>query len=236
MNNILEKLKKFFKKNDKKISNKENIWEKIEENISEFELDSKLLNDYNFDNLCKQCKLNNNCKAGNKPCELFFKNNGEYNFIVIDDNYGVIESIKDIIEDLKQKNIISKNWQIHYYYTKQAPIYLLKDIKRRNLIPDAGLIDITYGSILRIKEKNIKINGVHILDFILKVNPNFNFYFYTGNTLNPYIKTVKMMMDFFKKIYKKDMDDYIISKNFQDEKDIYKIIKKIMLKTEGRKV
>jgi len=239
---MIKKIKKFLYEFNSKFNSKlkfskkrnnvnENFW-KNNNNEDEFEIDSKLLDTYDFKNLCSQC---NSCNSNNN-CNSYYKNIKKYNFIVIDDNYGVIESIKDIIEDLKSRKIISKDWGFQYYYTKLAPIYLLKDIKRKNYIPDAGLIDITYGSIIRINDKNIKINGVHIFDFILKINSDFKFYFYTGNTLNSYVKNINKMMNYFKKIYKKDMNNYILTKNFQDEKEIYNIIEKLIKDVEGKKL
>jgi len=193
----------FFRKKDKT------------EKINFIQDEINLIKKYNFKNFCNQCIYNNAGKCNNE-C-LNWKNTfekGKKNFLIIDDNKGIVSIIRSLINDLGNEGRIDlSKWNILSFEGKQAGVFLLKFLMDNEVSQiDSALIDITFGNILRIFKKNIKINGIHIAYFLKQKFPNLKFYFYTGNTLNEYIKHQKMMKDFFKDNFGEKIESYIIRK------------------------
>jgi hypothetical protein len=217
---------KFFKIFSKKRKDK-----KSKEENPFFE-EIKLLENYNYNNFCDQCKYkdkkycNNSCNQWKK----FFNQNKKNNFLIIDDNKGIITLIKELIYELYlDKKIDLEKWNIIPFYDNQASVFLLKAIFNGELKNvKAALIDITYRNILRIENKNIKINGIHLAYFLKKFFPEIKFYFYTGNTLNEYIKSQKFSKEFFEKTFGQKIDNFIINKMNTSDEELKNFIIKLI--------
>jgi hypothetical protein len=192
--------------------------------------DIELLEHYDFKDLCSQCKLQNLC-TDQFLCDNWkqYYNPNKRTFIIVDDNKGIISIIMDLLYELEDEGKIDLDkWNIISFTTKQAGIFLLKPILKKEFKRiDAALIDITFGNILRIKNKNIKINGLHLAYFLKKFY-NTKFYFYTGNTLNEYIRNQKILKDFFKKELKRNLDDYVIHKTQTSEEELKEKLLKLL--------
>jgi len=201
---------------------------------TEYEEDIELLSKFQFDDLCSSCVLAGNCKefyskSGIEPCKSWsvnFDENKKKNMLLIDDDPGVISTINDIINELIDEGEMRREeWNILVFTTKQAGIMFLKSLRDENFKIDVAIIDITFGSILRIFNKNIKINGVHIFYFLYERNTDLKFMFYTGNPLNEYITSKKELREFFFSTKKKPISDYIVSKLSSDDDEIKDRIK-----------
>jgi hypothetical protein len=184
--------------------------------------DINILKKYDFKNLCSQCILKDKCK-GKFLCEKWKEdyNSEKKTFVIIDDNEGIISIIIDILFELEEEGHIDlTQWNIISFTSKHAGIFLLKSIFKNEFKSiDAALIDITFGNILRISNKNIKINGIHLAYFLEKYFKT-DFYFYTGNQLNEYIRSQKALKDFFKKEFNEDIEKYIIHKNNAADREL----------------
>ena len=214
---MFEVLKKIFNKNEKKDTFLQNFYDDVE-----------LLERYDFKNLCNQCQFNKSCT---RTCSNWLKKYDKYKktFVIIDDNEGIISLIMDLLYELEDEGKINlKEWNILPFTTKHAGIFFLRTLLKKEFFSiDAALIDITYGNILRINNKNIKINGIHLSYFLKKIY-NTKFFFYTGNTLNEYIKSQKVIKEFFKKELKKPIEDYVIYKNRVSDEELKDKIQELM--------
>jgi len=223
--NFLQKIKNIFFKKSKNQP----------EMDSTIETDLKYISEYDFTSLCSQCMFRHNCSKNNHPCAEWQKqwDKSKKTFLIIDDNFGIVAIIKDIIDELSAEGKINlEEWNILSFQEKQAGIHLLKSIQIDGLKVDAAFIDMTYGSIIRIKERNIKINGLHIFKFLKDKNENINFKFYTGNVLNEYINNNKEIIDYFHKITGKNIKDYIIMKSRTTDDDLKNEILKLFEASE----
>ena len=135
--------------------------------------------------------------------------------LLIDDNEGLLSFLKDDFEYyveqgyLKpdEKNILIISGQLAAFYLERLYEELGDELK----ITDA-IIDITLGGVMAKDGKHVKYNGVDIFEMIYKHNPNLRFIFYTGNNLNPYIKSNRLLIEKFKGIYKDDIMNYVLFK------------------------
>jgi len=210
----------FLKNIFKKFLKKPNI---VPEEKGSIETDLDYIEGYDFSTLCAQCMFRQNCSKNSHFCEKWHKewDKSKRTFLIIDDNFGIVAIIKDIIDELNEEGKIDlKEWNILSFQEKQAGIQLIKALKIDKLKVDAAFIDMTYGSIIRIKDKNIKINGIHIFKFLKDINKNLKFKFYTGNILNDYISNNKEIIDYFKKITGEDIENYMILKSGTTDEDL----------------
>jgi len=199
------------------------------------ETDLKYMEDYDFSTLCAQCMFRQGCSKENHICEKWHKNwdKSKKTFLIIDDNFGIVAIIKDIIDELNEEGKIDlKKWNILSFQEKQAGIHLIKALKVDKLKVDAAFIDMTYGSIIRIKDRNIKINGIHIFKFLKDINKNLKFKFYTGNVLNEYISNNKEIIDFFKKITGEDIKNHMILKSRTTDADLKEKVLELFQKAD----
>jgi len=202
--------KKLFNKNKSKKNNETEKFKEIE-----------LLKKYTFNDYCNQCQFQKSC---NKECENWQINfdKNKKTFIIVDDNSGIISLIKHYLEELSNEEKINLNeWNIISFTGEQTGIFFLKFLykhKIENL--KAALIDITYGNILRIDNINIKVNGIQLAYIMSTKYKNVKFYFYTGNTLNKYVKSQKLIRDFYKKFFNKEIDEKIINKINTSEEEL----------------
>jgi len=177
---------------------------------------------YDFSDFCQQCIFGKSgeCKADCNNWKKDFQSDKKI-FLIVDDNKGIISIVDGLLNELhNEKRINLDEWNILKFDGSEAGLFFLKFLLKNEVEKiDAALVDITFGNILRIFGKNIKINGIHLVYFLKQKFPNMNFYFYTGNTLNEYIKYQKNMKDFFNEKFNEPIEKYLIQKmNTSDEK------------------
>jgi len=174
--------------------------------------------------VCSKCPLRNHCtnKEVIHECENAIdikKYNPELNTIlIIDDNEGMVSFLEDDVKYLIQQGTIKeKEYNILLISGVHAAFSLkLLYAKLPRLLIKFAIIDITLGGSKMTKEGNIKYTGVDVFSMIYRNNPFFKYIFYTGNNLNPYIKSNQKIIKQFKDIADKDIKDYILFKTSLD--------------------
>jgi len=162
--------------------------EQIKENFSDFSA---------FENLDSQ---------GNEKFE---------NLLIIDDNFGIVtileNSLKNKIKDVAKKT--QKEIKILKLSTSEAPLKLIVTLSKNPKIKiNYAILDFTFGLIVRLKNENVKITGVDVFSFLIEKNPNLKFIFFTGNNFNSNHTEIKKAREIFKKIAKKEIDDFLLYK------------------------
>ena len=141
--------------------------------------------------------------------------------LIIDDNKGVISFLMDDIEYFDENNIIDlKSVNVITISGAHAAFTLeLLYTKLERLSVKWAIIDITLGGSTMTEKGNLKYTGVDVFEMINK-NKNtpkdFKFLFYTGNNLNPYIKSNEKLINQFKNITGDSIKDYVLFKTSMD--------------------
>jgi len=133
--------------------------------------------------------------------------------LIVDDNPGIISFLLDDLEEiggLDDYNIITfdTNYAAYQFEATQQG-YGGLNIKY-------ALIDLTLGGTLPTDNGPIKYTGVDIFQQITIFNPEVKVLFYTGNSLNEYVRTSKAMIDQFKELTGKDIKDFVLFKTSLD--------------------
>jgi len=212
---LVEKIKSFFKKEKEEI--KENRYKNNEDN--DFQTD--IQDEKNNLDKCNNCLFRLHCKIKSnvKLCEKYrLPENYDPNkktILLIDDNFGIISFLEDDIKHIfKKYNLNEEEYNIITFSSQDAAIKtIFLTLNEKDFKVDYAIIDLTYGAIIKTDNGNVKFNGVDVLCYLYKKNPNIKFIFYTGNALNKSIKTINDMIDKFKKCYGKDLDEFVINKN-----------------------
>lgn len=141
--------------------------------------------------------------------------------LLIDDNPGMVSFLRDDIEEIFEKHHININaYNILEFDTKFAAYNFIATHDYYNgLNIMYAIIDITYGGSVQSNYGNLRLTGVDIFREIYRINPDVKFVFYTGNQLNPYIKSNKELMDSFTEIYHDNIMDYVLYKTSLDMDD-----------------
>ena len=174
---------------------------------------------------CSTCLLRSQCFKKDQPiheCEnaISIPNyNPELDTIlIIDDNEGMISFLMDDMEYFVDKKIIDTDKYnilpitgVHAAFTLKL---LYEKLPRLNI--KFAIIDITLGGSKMTSEGNIKYTGVDAFEMMYSNNPDFNFLFYTGNNLNPYIKANEKLITQFNKITECNIKDYVLFKTSMD--------------------
>jgi hypothetical protein len=178
----------------------------------------------NKENNCKNCPLSYNCnhkKQSTENCEhaidvshIDFEKDV---ILLIDDNNGVISFLEDDIEYYKEEDIIPEDLQVLSITGSYAAfsLELLMD-KLKILKIKYAIIDITLGGSKQSLNGNVKYTGVDVFNMIYKNNPELKYIFYTGNNLNPYIKSNEALINKYYKITGKDIADSVLYKTSID--------------------
>lgn len=202
----------------KQLFSKENNQEIQKEEIQKEEKKNKKTS-------CDDCPIKDKCNGGeNKLCSLYklpeideFKKT----ILLIDDNPGIVSFLEDDLNELFEKHNIKKDrFNILKITGNDAAINLISILNRKKSLKiDYAIIDLSYGAILKTLDGNLKFNGVDVFCNLKNKNPNLKFIFFTGNTLNPYLTSIKKMIETFKKCSDgKDINDFVLFKNqFTDE-------------------
>ena len=138
--------------------------------------------------------------------------------LIVDDNPGIISFMEDDLEDidnmetfdLDKYNIITfdTNFAAYQFEATQHG-YAGLNIK-------FAILDLTLGGTLPTESGPVKYTGVDIYQQLTIYNPEAKFLFYTGNSLNEYVATSKKIIDQFKKLTGKDINDYVLFKTSLD--------------------
>jgi len=173
---------------------------------------------------CENCPLRDVCiiNSGNfcntyKIPENY--NSSKKTILLIDDNLGILSFLEDDVNEIFNKyNMKKEDFNIIKITGRDAPIHI-KTLLRLNkeFKVDYAIIDLTFGGIIKTTNGNIKLNGVDVYCDLHNKNKEVKFVFFTGNTLNPYIKSNQKMIETFNKCNKDDIMNYIINKNEFDE-------------------
>jgi hypothetical protein len=180
--------------------------------------------DKNKVDTCKNCDLSYACKHKKEYTEVcdFAIDVSHIDFnkeiiLLIDDNNGVVSFLEDDIEFYKDENIIPKDMQILSLTGSHAAFTLELLFKKiDNLKINYAIIDITLGGSRQSINGNIKYTGVDVFEMIYKHNNNVKYLFYTGNNLNPYIKSNDILINKYKKLTGKDIMDSVLYKTSID--------------------
>lgn len=160
---------------------------------------------------CNDCGLIENCNWIEKQHNFDKTKNS---ILVIDDNPGVVSFLRDDIDSIFKKNRINiGDYNILEFTGNDAVYKFLATLQYYgNLNITKAIIDITYGGSVQTNSGNIRLTGVDIFKALYRLNPSINFCFYTGNLLNPYIRTNKIIMDEFKDIYSENILEHVLYK------------------------
>jgi hypothetical protein len=175
-------------------------------------------------NSCEKCPLKYACtgkKEKTENCE-YAMDVSDIDFskdviLIIDDNNGVVSFLEDDMEYYKEEGIISEDTQVLSISGAYAAFTLeLLMTKIKNINIKYAIIDITLGGSRHSKEGNVKYTGVDVFRIIYEINPDVKYLFYTGNNLNPYIKSNEVLMTKYKELTKKDIKDSVLYKTSID--------------------
>ena len=183
---MLELIKNLFKKEEEKDAlTAESLFE---------EKETKLIKN------CDECLLKEHCsKKGNPTIYCNYAINvddidfNKDTILIVDDHEGMISFLKDDMDYFNKIGVIDYNKVNILTISGQYAVfsYNLLEEKIPNLKIKWAILDITLGGSITIDGSNIILTGVDIFEMIYENNPNVNYLFYTGNNLNPYIKTNK---------------------------------------------
>jgi len=190
-----------------------------------FENDEKVIPK---DTFCMYQDKNGNCpreQDNTNVCRVLEEHsfdNNKRSILIVDDNPGMVSFLKDDIEFIEHDNVINlSEYNLLTFDTPYAAFTFQKVQDMNNgLNIDYAILDITIGGSIMTPNGNIKYTGVDIYEMILKYNPDVKVIFYTGNQLNPYIKSNKKLIDQFSTITNgKKINDFILFKTSLDLDD-----------------
>jgi len=173
---------------------------------------------------CINCPLKKVCKSHSASIECEDAINMD-NFddtkdtiLVIDDHEGIISFLKDDMEFFNEKGIIKLNDVNLLLISGSYAAFTLKLLydKIGKLNIKWAIIDITLGGSKMTPEGNIKYTGVDVFDMIYKKDKPFKYLFYTGNNLNPHIRSNQKIIEQFKNITNENLNDHILFKTSMD--------------------
>lgn len=211
--NIIQKIKSFFK------SEVEEPKQTADFIFKDEEIDE--------DTVCSKCNLYTLCnKKRNYTCGAVTENEAELlkkidlskdTILIIDDNEGIVSFLKDDMDYFIEKGIIDKDINIltisgqHAAFTLESYLNHVDNLKIKYAI-----IDITLGGSKMTPVGNMKYTGVDVFEMLHKRYPRMRFLFYTGNNLNPYIKSNSKLIKQFKLITSDDIKNHVLFKTSMD--------------------
>ena len=177
-----------------------------------------------FTPICNTCDFKNYCDVDNKvsnPCKYIVNlpdfDETKDSILIVDDNPGIVSFIKDDIIFLEEQGVVDlSNLNIISLYGNDAAFNLkaISDNKKLNI--KWAIIDITLGGTHSTENGVVKLTGVDIFELLHTTNKDVKFIFYTGNNLNPYIKSNKKLIDQFTNITGKNITDFVLFKTSLD--------------------
>jgi len=174
---------------------------------------------------CTNCPLKQLCEDRNNydyRCDYAIKlpnfDKNKDSLLIIDDNEGLVSFLLDDIEYFNEKGIIDLDKINVITMSSNMAGFNLEVAQRKlnGLRIKWAIIDITLGGSIMTPEGNKKYTGVDVYEMIIDYNPEMKFIFYTGNNLNPHIKTNSLLIKQFKDINNEDINDYVLFKTALD--------------------
>ena len=174
---------------------------------------------------CANCLLKDRCQSRGEyreecadSIELKDFDEDKDTFLIIDDHAGVISFLMDDMDYFCDEGFIDRDKVNILPITSVNAAFTLKLLyeKLPRLNIKWAIIDITLGGSKMLPEGNIKYTGVDVFEMIHKVTPDVSFVFYTGNNLNPYIKSNEKLIEQFKDITGNNIKDYVLFKTSMD--------------------
>lgn len=133
--------------------------------------------------------------------------------LIIDDNYGQVQVLKDDIEyvlnhyGIANVNVLPIHGNMGAFDVNDL-LYKYNDKLKIKYV----IADLTIGGSQRINNENVKLNGVDVVGFLKKYEEDLKIIIYTGNNLNRYIENNAKIANKFKVITGDDIDNYLIIK------------------------
>lgn len=160
---------------------------------------------------CQNCTHIEHCEYipidSSIPCDAQVKmedfDENNKTLLIIDDNPGIISFLVDDIEFLQMEGKIPKDLNIITISGVHAAFELDTLLNRNPIKIDYAIIDITIGGAKMKDGVTHKFTGIDVYGMIK--NPDLKYVFYTGNNLNPYIKSNKLMIDKYRELSGKDL-------------------------------
>lgn len=206
----------------RKIKNTFNITVE-EDELTEDALFDDMLEDNNEHPIVK-------CEQVYKDLDLHEFDPDKDTILIIDDNEGMVSFLEDDMEFLEEKGIVDLEEVnilgisgLHAAFTFEM---LLEKYDCLNI--KWAIIDITLGGSKMTPQGNLKYSGVDVFRMIHENNPEVVFFFYTGNSLNPYIHANKALMRQFKEITGEGIMDHVLFKTSMDMDDRRKYIAEVL--------
>jgi len=180
-----------------------------------FKDDKESKYDCEFDASCTSKQCWKSCRWNFKLGKEFKE--GKKTILLIDDNEGVVSFLKDDLEYFDEEGRIKlSDFNVLCISSKLAAFRYRILQQTHNLNIKYAIIDITIGGSTMTADGNLKLNGVDIYCDMIDKNPDVNFLFYTGNNLNPYIKTNQILIDRFNAKNGDNINKYVLYKTSLD--------------------
>lgn len=176
---------------------------------------------------CSTCVFRNDCKSVNEVNELCNYiiplpdnfDNRKPSILLIDDNSGMVSFLEDDINFFMDKKVLDRNKINVLSISGSHAAFSFEALQHKyeNLNIRWAVIDITLGGSIMTKDGNIRYTGVDIYAILKEFNPDAKFVFYTGNNLNPYIRTNERLIAQFKELSNGgDIKDHVLFKTSLD--------------------
>jgi hypothetical protein len=161
---------------------------------------------------CTDCGLRDKCSWIQK--DIIFDKNKD-SILIIDDNSGLVSFLRDDIETICIENGVDINSLNILEFSSKYAAYTFIATHRYfgSLNIKYAIIDITFGGSVQTHTGNVRLTGVDVFEEIYKTEgESLKFIFYTGNQLNPYIKSNQKLMEQFNEIYHDSILHHVIYK------------------------
>ena len=120
--------------------------------------------------------------------------------VIVDDNEGICLFLKEDLYIITDKNILT-------FSGINAVYECIKFCEDNNIVPEYCILDIIFNGLIIKNKENIKLNGIHLLEYFLS-KKKVNYCFFTGSLS----KTSTQFQDQFYKLTKEDIMNHVIPK------------------------
>ena len=136
--------------------------------------------------------------------------------VIVDDNEGICAFLKDDLSDITDKNILTFSG-IH------AVFKCIKFCETYNITPEYCILDIIFNGIITKDKTNLKLNGIHLLEYFLN-KKNIHYCFFTGSLSS----NIHDFDNQYNKLTKKDIQEKVIPKLVLNYKDRTRKIQELL--------
>lgn len=194
-------------------------------------------------NTCNKCGNSSFCKVNGtdekcmwiQPQKEFDKN--KPTILIIDDHPGMISFLEDDMECMAKYDIIDLDSYNFITFTGQNAVYhfLATDNYYNGLNVEVAIIDLTFGGSVITETGSVRYTGIEVFERIYSYNKDVKYLFYTGNSLNSYIKSNNEMIVKFNNITGDDILKHILFKSSKSLIDRRKYFAKVLFNVEESK-